>query len=98
MVRVIEIPSELPGAELVAAGLEDLAAGRTTAASLLVEMAAPRLRGLGLPVPITGSDQPAGHRLYALLQKTESSPHSAYNALIGRAVSFARAMEHAASR
>lgn len=88
----------MPGAELVVGGLEDLAGGRTTAASLLVEMAAPRLRSLGLAVPSTASNVPAGHRLYSLLAETEQSPHSAYNALVGRTASFLNAMEHATAR
>jgi len=87
----------MPGAEIVASGLEDLTSGRTTTASLLVEMAAPRLRSLGLVVPRSGHPDPAGHRLYALLVETEPSPHSAYNALIRRTVSFLNAMEHAAA-
>ncbi|MGA9313462.1 MAG: hypothetical protein WBV77_02410 [Solirubrobacteraceae bacterium] len=41
-----DIPSDLPGRELVSSGLSDLAAGRESEASLLVQMAAPRLRRL----------------------------------------------------
>jgi hypothetical protein len=35
-----EVPANLPGHELVSAGLIDLAAGRESEASLVVEMAA----------------------------------------------------------
>lgn len=81
----------VPGAELVADGLRDLAAGRETAASLLVEIGAPRLRELGLAVPAT-SGHPE-HRLYALLARHEpGSAHSRYNALLRRLVSFERAL------
>jgi hypothetical protein len=88
-----EVPSSFPGAELVRAGLDDLAAGRETEASLLVSMAAPRLRVLGLEVP-AGAEEPS-HRLYELLASRHGGAHSRYNALVGRAVSFARAAEHA---
>jgi len=94
--RVKTVPSNLPGHELVSAGLRDLAAGRETEASLLVTMAAPRLRSLGLDVPATGAPDPS-YRLYELLTHREGGAHSRYNALVGRMVSFARAAEHASS-
>jgi hypothetical protein len=94
---VNEVSDDLPGHELVSAGLVDLAAGRETEASLVVAMAAPRLRALGFDVPPTGVEQP-GHRLYEILSERDGGAHSRYNALIGRIVSFARAAEHAPSR
>lgn len=94
---VNEVPRDLPGHELVSAGLLDLAAGRETEASLVVAMAAPRLRALGFDVPPSGAAQP-GHRLYELLSEHDGGAHSRYNALVGRMVSFARAAEHAPSR
>jgi hypothetical protein len=95
---VIEVPSDLPGHELVSSGLADLAAERETEAALVVAMAAPRLRALGYDVPrLAGA--PPSHRLYALLAAADRpGAHSRYNALVGRMVSFARAAEHAASR
>lgn len=90
-----QVPSEFPGAELMQAGLDDLAAGRESEASLLVSMAAPRLRALGFDVP-AGAVDPS-HRLYELLAGREDGAHSRYNALVGRAVSFARAAEHAST-
>jgi hypothetical protein len=92
-----EVPVGLPGHELVSAGLVDLAAGRETVASLVVAMAAPRLRALGLAVPPIVAEQP-GHRLYELLTEDDGGAHSRYNALVGRMASFARAAEHAPSR
>jgi hypothetical protein len=89
-----EVPTDLPGHELVSAGLADLAAGRESEASLLVAMAAPRLQALGFSVPATTSENPS-HRLYELLDR-DIGAHSRYNALVGRIVSFARAAEHAA--
>jgi hypothetical protein len=81
----------LPGADLVAEGLRDLAAGRETVASLLVEVGAPRLRQLGIAVP--GETIRPEHRLYALLTRQSSdSAHSRYNALVRRLVSFERAL------
>lgn len=91
------VPTDLPGHELVSAGLIDLAAGRESEASLVVAMAASRLRGLGLDVPSSVIERP-GHRLYELLSERDGGAHSRYNALVGRMVSFARAAEHAPSR
>lgn len=88
------VPVSLPGHELVSAGLTDLAASRESEASLLVAMAAPRLRALGYDVPVGGGEQPS-HRLYELLSERDRGAHSRYNALVGRVVSFARAAEHA---
>ena len=93
---VKDVPTSFPGHELVSAGLSDLAAGRESESSLLVAMAAPRLRRLGFDVPAGGPEHPS-HRLYELLTETSLGAHSRYNALIGRIVSFARAAEHASS-
>lgn len=94
---MIEVPADLPGHDLVSAGLADLAAGRETEPALLVAMAAPRLRDLGFDVPTGGGERPS-HRLYELLSETDRGAHSRFNALVGRMVSFARAAEHAAPR
>jgi hypothetical protein len=81
----------LPGGDLVAEGLRDLAEGRRTVASMLVEIGAPRLRQLGIAVP-PGSDRPE-HRLYAFLaRESPDSAHARYNALVRRLVSFERAL------
>ncbi len=90
------VPADLPGHELVSEGLLDLAAGRESVASLLVAMAAPRLRTLGFDVPAGGGERPS-HRLYELLSETDQGAHSRYNALVARVVSFARAAEHASA-
>lgn len=92
-----EISTSLPGHDLVSAGIVDLAAGRQTEAALLVAMAAPRLRAVGIEVPAGGGDHPS-HRLYEVLTETEHGAHSRYNALVGRITSFARAAEHATPR
>lgn len=93
---MIDAAGTLPGQELVSAGLADLACGRETIAALLVTMAAPRLRMLGIDVPESEEEQPS-HRLYELLAQDDRAAHSRYNALVGRIVSFARAAEHAAA-
>ena len=91
--------SILPGAELVEAGLADLALGRETDNALLVLVAAPRLRGLGIPVPASTSATPSEHRLYSRLEeRMGTAAHSHYNSLIRRIVSFARALEQEQSR
>jgi hypothetical protein len=83
---------DLPGAELVQAGLGDLVRGVESAEALLVSIGAPRLRRLGLSVeaPLTDPE----HRLYALLARDDpDAAHSRYNALVRRLVSFERAAE-----
>lgn len=86
----------LPGHDLVLTGLEDLACGRETEAALVVAMAAPRLRALGIEVPDGGGSFPS-HRLYEVLAEGGDGAHGRYNALVGRVASFARAAEHAAA-
>jgi hypothetical protein len=93
---MLEVPTDLPGHEIVSEGINDLATGRESESALLVAMAAPRLRSLGLPVPAGGGARPS-HRLYELLADTGEGPHSRYNALVARVVSFARAAEHASA-
>jgi hypothetical protein len=85
----------LPGGDLVGDGIRDLAEGRTTEAALLVSIAAPRLRMLGIDVPPTEPNPE--HRLWELLALTDvDSAHSRYNALVQRVVSFERAVACAA--
>jgi len=80
---------------LVNAGIRDLLERRETEASLIVAMAAPRLRGLGVKVPEGGGERPS-HRLYELLSEQDlGGAHSRYNALVARMASFSRAAEHA---
>jgi hypothetical protein len=85
----------LPGGDLVAQGLDDLRDGQETVPALLVAIGAPRLRRLGIEVPVAVADPE--HRLYALLARTEGdAAHARYNALIRRLVSFERAAESTA--
>jgi hypothetical protein len=79
-----------PGGELIDTGLADLADGRVTIGSLLVSLAAPRLRREGVPVghPLENPED----RLYALLSSSSGDlAHSRYNAYLRQVVSFADA-------
>lgn len=90
---------DLPGAELVSEGIEDLLAERESALAALVSMAAPRLRRAGVQVPPEIPGEQPSHRLYELLARTDpATAHRRYNALVGRIVSFARAAERASQR
>ena len=83
---------DLPGADLIQAGLADLARGVESVPALLVSIGAPRLRRLGYEV--AGAMAEPEHRLYALLAAEDpDSAHARYNALIRRLVSFERAAE-----
>jgi hypothetical protein len=80
----------LPGVDLVDRGLADLAAQRTTADSLLVSLAAPRLRREGIPVGRVERDPEM--RLYELLSRTEGDlAHARYTARLRQVASFADA-------
>jgi hypothetical protein len=94
---VVSIDSRWPGADLVGRGLADLADGLLTEEALLVAAAAPRLSAIGLEVAPASVDAPL-HRLYELIASSEAvDPHSRYNALVARVVSFARAAERASA-
>ncbi len=89
----------LPGEELVSEGLSDLAHDRVSDASLLVLIAAPRLRRLGIEVPTPRYSGPCEHQLYDRLEKRLGlAAHSHYNSLIRRIVSYARALEREKSQ
>ena len=84
--------SDLPGADLVAAGIEDLDRGVESVEALLVSIGAPRLQGLGfrLASPFPSPEL----RLYALLAADDpDAAHSRYNALVRRLVRFEHAAE-----
>ena len=84
--------SPLPGSELIETGLADLAAGSVTIESLLVSIAAPGLRDVGLVVDHPIAD--AELQLYALLSARDgAAAHSRYNALLRRVTGFRRAAQ-----
>jgi hypothetical protein len=81
----------LPGGEILDAGLDALAAERETAESLLVSLAAPRLRREGVPVPSPLLPDP-DRRLYRLLEQSSGElAHARYLACLAQAASFADA-------
>jgi hypothetical protein len=86
----------LPGAELVTHGLKDLRCGRESKYSLLIKVAEPRFKMLGIDVPSeinSASYQSYEHRLYSKLEEEYGdSAYSNYNSLIRRIVSFSRAL------
>jgi hypothetical protein len=82
----------LPGGDLVARGLRDLAESRETEEALLVSIGAPRLRRQGVPVENALPDPE--HRLYERLAREDpDSAHSRYNGLLRRLTSFENAIE-----
>lgn len=89
---------DLPGADLVVQGLADLRAGRETVEALLVEVAGPRLRRLGIDVPHERDLAPE-RRLYLRLHADQPvDVHGRYNALLRRIVSFSQALESRTTR
>ena len=85
----------LPGEELVAAGLSALARGERSIEALLVAVGAPRLRALGVRVPVAGASIPHPElALYhALGRRFPEDTHARYNALLRRLVSHERELE-----
>lgn len=85
--------TDLPGGELVAAGLEDWRRGVESVPALVARIGAPRLRQLAFDVPAPDPDAPMPeHRLYELLAREHGdAAHSRYNALLRQLVSFTRA-------
>jgi hypothetical protein len=77
-----------PGGDLVDAGLAELAEGKITIGSLLVSLAASRLRHEGVPVTTALADPE--HGLYELLAKSSGDlAHARYNAYLRQMSSFA---------
>jgi hypothetical protein len=81
----------LPGGHIIDAGLSDLASSVESVESLLVSLAAPRLRREGVPVPTRVHPDPE-ERLYRLLEHTSGDlAHHRYIAYLRQAASFADA-------
>ncbi|MBP2681339.1 MAG: hypothetical protein H6Q78_1202 [Candidatus Krumholzibacteriota bacterium] len=81
----------LPGGEIIDAGLAALAAGEESIESLLVSLAAPRLRREGVPV-VRDLFPDADVRLYRLLERKDPQmAHTRYLAYLRQAASFADA-------
>lgn len=81
----------LPGGAMVDSGMEELAREEETADSLMVALAAPRLRREGVPLPDVHIPD-ADHRLYRLLEEKEGDlAHARYLARLRQIASFADA-------
>ncbi|MBW4465645.1 MAG: hypothetical protein KME07_09425 [Pegethrix bostrychoides GSE-TBD4-15B] len=86
--------SELPGAELILPGLDDLYNGNiNTVGALLVTIAATRLAEAGLDFPQDHLAIEPELTLYANLQDERDDPYLYYNALLSRLNSFCNALE-----
>ncbi len=86
--------NELPGADLILPGLDDLQNGKpNTVGALLVAIAATRLAAAGLDVPKAPLDANPELTLYAHLQDQQEDAYLYYNALLHRLNSFCNAIE-----
>ncbi|HET6628689.1 MAG TPA: hypothetical protein VFG91_02825 [Woeseiaceae bacterium] len=80
----------LPGGDIVDRGLAHLADGTVSPESLVVSLAAPRLRREGVPVGSVEADPE--DRLYELLSRTAGDlAHARYDAYLQQIASFADA-------
>ncbi len=85
----------LPGEDLLKQGLADLGQGDLSESALLVLIASPRLKALGIAIPDVSCPRPYEHRLYEKIeQRLGPGAHSYYNSLLRRIVSYAHALEH----
>lgn len=85
----------LPGGEIVDAGLTALARGEESMESLLVSLAAPRLKREGVPLPRKVFAD-ADVRLYRLLERDDAGlAHARFLACLRQAESFANACARA---
>ncbi len=81
----------LPGGQIIDTGLAALAAGEESIESLLVSLAAPRLKREGVPLP-SHVFADADVRLYRLLETADGGlAHARYLAYLRQAESFANA-------
>ena len=85
----------LPGAELIEQGLQDLEKSLLTIPALLICIGKSRLENAGLSFPnLEQFPNEPELMLYALiLQGSELDPYSYYNSLLRRLISFEKALE-----
>lgn len=88
---------DLPGAELVLPGIEDLRRGIESVPALLVAIGRPRLQAIGLVIPPNTIADPELRLYYALVAEYGDDAHDQYNAHLRRLVGFESAAEHAMS-
>ena len=86
--------NELPGAELILPGLDDLRSGKSnTVGALLVAIAATRLADAGLDIPKNHLAPEPELTLYSFLQDGRDDAYFYYNALLNSLNSFCNALE-----
>lgn len=89
----------LPGGDIVDTGLADLASGIVSPESLVVSLAAPRLRREGVPVPSGSVHADPEDRLYDVLASAKGDlAHARYAAYLQQVSSFADACRFARRR
>jgi len=87
--------NQLPGAELILNGLEDIHNGKThTVGALLIAIASTRLTAAGLVFSKEHLSLEPELTLYALLQDQRDDAYPYYNALLSSLNSFCIALEN----
>lgn len=88
------ILNDLPGAEFILPGLDDLRSGKmNTVGALLITIASTRLTAAGLDFPKNRLISEPEIALYAYLQNERDDAYVYYNALLNRLDSFCNALE-----
>jgi len=90
--------SQLPGEELIGAGLADISAGHLTVPACLVWIGAPRLRRHGLLSKEAVAPLEPERLLYSLLRAEGPEAYGRYNAFLRTLGSFERALDHRRAR
>ncbi|MFM7363321.1 MAG: hypothetical protein ACKO11_02210 [Cuspidothrix sp.] len=86
--------NELPGAETILPGLNDLHSGESnTIGALLIAIASTRLSEAGLDIPKDHLAPEPELTLYANLQDKQEDAYIYYNALLNQLNSFCNALE-----
>ena len=85
---------ELPGADLILPGIDDLSRGRTNSVgALLIAIAFTRLSKAGLNIPKVSLAPNPELTLYAQLEAERADAYPYYNALLASLNSFCNALE-----
>ena len=86
--------NELPGAELILPGVDDLRNGKNhTIGALLIAIASIRLSNAGLTFPKTHLASDPELTLYGQLENEKDDAYPYYNALLNSLSSFCNALE-----
>ncbi|MEL6353547.1 MAG: hypothetical protein AAFR58_17625 [Cyanobacteria bacterium J06627_28] len=85
---------ELPGADLILSGIDDLRIGKThTVGALLIAIASIRLSNAGLTFPKSHLALEPELTLYRQLEQERDDAYAYYNALLNSLNSFCNALE-----